>query len=334
MRTLSAIICCDASSLQGLGHLQRCKVLAQVIMARGGQAHILCINQGNDDFSAAVADISFTTVSLDCEFTSLASLVREQQANLLIVDHYRAGPVYQERLQRFGLPWLQFDYRHSFDFQARWVVNINPFATPSDYNGLCTASTRLLLGPQYAILRPEFSGAPRGAGIELANVLVMLGGGDDRGVAEALINWLFARNLEVCIVTTRINPRLLSLQRLAQCREGISVLVEPVDIAGLMRSADLAISAGGTTTFELVSQHVPFLSIALADNQVALCRAWEELGVSLHLGSYAGLTEANFNEQWARIEPRQERARMSEYSIALCDNAGAERIVKEIEAWS
>lgn len=334
MRMLSAIICCDASSLQGLGHLQRCKVLAQVIMARGGQAHILCINQGNDDFSATVAGISFTTVSLDCEFTSIATLVREQQANLLIVDHYRADPAYQERLKGFGLPWLQFDYRHAFDFQARWVVNINPFATPDDYKGLCTADTRLLLGPQYAILRPEFASAPRDSRAELTNVLVMLGGGDDRGVAEALINWLSARNLNVFLVTTRINPRLLALQQLAQCREGISVLVEPADIAGLMRSADLAISAGGTTTFELVSQHVPFLSIALADNQVALCRAWEELGVSLHLGSHAGLTEASFNEQWARIEPRHERARMSEYGIAFCDNAGAERIVKEIETWN
>ena len=333
MTILSAVLCCDASPQQGLGHLQRCRVLAQTIVARGGQAHILCITQNGSDLGPEPANVGMTMAPIGDEQRCLEKLVHERQATLLIIDHYRADPGYQRQLEEFALPWLQFDYRHAFEIRARWIVNINPFASADAYVGLVADNSRLLLGPQYAILRSEFN-VPNSYTVgEVRNVLVMLGGGDDRGVAQKLIGWLSKENVEMQLVTTRLNPRLADLQRLALENTMVSLLIEPPSIAELMCGADLAISAGGTTTFELVSQRIPFLSVALADNQVNLCKAWESLGVSLHLGNISELDEAGFHDKWRRVAPLEERMKMRQNASCHCDSAGAERIVREIETW-
>jgi UDP-2,4-diacetamido-2,4,6-trideoxy-beta-L-altropyranose hydrolase len=333
VKAFSAILCCDASAQQGLGHLQRCRVLAQAIVASGGSAYILCITQQGSALGPTGEEAGFTAVHLEQEWQCLGSLLREQRADLLIIDHYRAVPDYQRQLEAFGLPWLQFDYRQAFPIDARWIVNINPFANADAYADLRRADSRLLLGSRYAILRAEFDAPSHRPVGEVRQVLVMLGGGDDRGVAQSLASWLSPKSVDVLLVTTRLNPRLACLQELASHNPRFSLCIEPEDVAALMRRADLAICAGGTTTFELVSQGVPFLSIALAANQINLCEAWEALGVSLHLGNVAQLSETHFQDQWMRIMPVEQRMQMLRSSDSLCDNVGAERIVKEIQAW-
>lgn len=333
MNAFSAVLCCDASAQQGLGHLQRCRVLAQSIVAGGGRAHILCITQPGSELGMTDKEVGFTVALPRQEWECLGALIREWRADLLVIDHYRAAPDYQRQLEAFGLPWLQFDYRQVFPINARWIVNINPFANADAYAHLRGVDSRLLLGPRYAILRTEFDAPDSRSFGEVRQVLVMLGGGDDRGVAKMLAGWLSCDGVDVLLVTTHLNPRLACLQELARNNPALSVCVEPENVAGLMRRADLAICAGGTATFELVSQGVPFLSIALAENQINLCEAWEALGVSLHLGSVVQLSETRFRDHWMRILPIEQRMQMLRNAGPLCDNAGAERIVKEIRTW-
>jgi len=304
------------------------------MIARGGQAHVLCICSDDADFDPPSGSVGLTVAGPKHEWDCLARLISDQQANVLVIDHYRAIPDYQRQLEAFGLPWLQFDYRHAFDIRARWIVNISPTADVRDYASLCAESSRFLLGSRFAILRSEFK-APVPRPVEdIRSVLVMLGGGDDRGIAALLVDWLSReKGVHVSLVTTRVNPRLDQIQEQVRGNPALSLLIEPESIARLMRMSDVAICAGGTTTFELVSQAVPFLSVALADNQVNLCRAWEALGVSLHLGGIGELNELRFREQWARIASRDQRTNMQQKARNMCDNGGAERIVKEIETW-
>ena len=129
------------------------------------------------------------------------------------------------------------------------------------------------------------------------------------------------------------NTRVIPARLFGQKASGgkVEVLVEPKNIAELMRSADLAICAGGTTTFELVSQGLPFLSVAMADNQVELCHAWHARGVCIHMGLGRSLNQEAFLAHWEKIQPVAMRQAMRESGRGLADNQGAQRIREAVE---
>jgi UDP-2,4-diacetamido-2,4,6-trideoxy-beta-L-altropyranose hydrolase len=328
----AVLLCCDASAQKGLGHLQRCMVLAKTFVDGGGRAFILC--NGHVDltlFQPLSIELRVLELSPEQERQELVELVAYIGANVLVIDHYRATPAYQQMVQSLGVPWLQFDYRHAFTIQARWVVNITPCAQVADYAPLTEPACTLLLGPRFAILRAEFINPEPLAVGSLRRVLIMLGGGDDAGLAEKFIDWLSDVTITVCVVTTRSNPGMPRLMARAAALAHVEVLVEPKNIAELMRSADLAICAGGTTTFELVSQGLPFLSVAMADNQVELCHAWHARGVCIHMGLGRSLNQVAFRTHWEKIEPVVMRQAMRESARGLADNQGAQRIREAVE---
>lgn len=328
----SVLFCCDASPQKGLGHLQRCMVLAKAFVEAGGRAFILC--NGVVDpalFQPLSIGLRVLELSSEQEAQQLAELVADMQANVLVVDHYRATPEYQQMLRSLGLPWLQFDYRHAFDIQARWVVNINPFAQPADYASITRPECTLLLGPRFAILRSEFASAETRPVGPLRRALIMLGGGDDAGLAEKFADWLSDASVRICVVTTRANPGTRRLLSYAARSAHVEVLIEPDDIATLMSNSDVAICAGGTTTFELVSQGVPFLSVALADNQIELCKAWQARGVGIYMGHGHSLSREAFLAHWRDIELECTRQSMCRKGLGLADNQGAQRIREVVE---
>ena len=124
----------------------------------------------------------------------LVTLANKYGGAVVVLDDYRVGIIYQKVILEAGLKWLQFDGRADRPLWADWVVNANPAARQEDYaRHLQKPGARALLGPQYAVLRPEFSAVTprRYEKSKVTEVLVTFGGGDDRGailfVLQALL---------------------------------------------------------------------------------------------------------------------------------------------------
>ena len=128
----------------------------------------------------------------------------------------------------------------------------------------------------------------------------------------------------------RFEPLVGRFEELAVEAAAIPNRCEVVADAGRMPShfewADLAVSGAGSTCWELAYSGVPFVTIALAENQRLIAESLEDAGVSRHAGWYADLDEGALADTIGDLaDDRDARSRMASAGRALVDGYGAER---------
>jgi spore coat polysaccharide biosynthesis predicted glycosyltransferase SpsG len=219
-----------------------------------------------------------------------------------------------------------------FDFYAADVVlNQNISANAAMYDRR-ESFTRLLLGSEYVLLRPEFL-------VELRNreypatarkVLVTMGGSDSENLTRKVLLALLRleTNIEVRIVTGSGNPWHEELQILADRRAGFQLESSPANMAPLMRWADIAISGAGSTCWELAYLGLPAIVIALSRDQREIASALAQNQVAVSLGWHANLTEEQISDTLnSLLDDHSRRRAMSGRGLKLVDGRGAERVV-------
>lgn len=336
------VIRTDASARVGLGHLRRCATLGKRLKAMGAEVHFLTRTEDIDP-AMEVGGFAQTCVPLDPGLPPVADAVltadhcRRIGADRLIVDHYQADEAYQLVLRDAGVRWLQFDGAAKMPLWADWVVSMSPAADDAHYRTLQRrAQTRLLLGPRFAILRQEFLDwrAPRPVSRLATRLLLSFGGGDDRGACRACLSALEKGDkFEVMILSGSHNPQIPSIRQWLDRNPDVRVrlLLDDPDIARHMSGADIALTAGGTTTFETAMLGLPALIVEIADNQAPNARAWQRAGVAIDLGPLEKLDTAHLRAELVKLATDAElRERMAGLGRACVDGHGAERIAGEI----
>ncbi|MGH9649837.1 MAG: hypothetical protein ACRD3I_05135, partial [Terriglobales bacterium] len=155
------LIRADADLRMGTGHVMRCLALAQAWQDVAGQAEFLTTSDTPDILSRLRAEgMQVTPATLPAgsaaDAAHTASRAREIGASWVVVDGYQFDAAYQQALKSAGLKvlWVD-DYGHAPPYCADLVLNQNLCAEESFYLSR-EASTRLLLGACYALLRREF----------------------------------------------------------------------------------------------------------------------------------------------------------------------------------
>jgi len=255
--------------------------------------------------------------------------------SIIVVDDYRVDESYQQVLLMAGLRWLQFDSTASMPLWADWILNASPAACQEDYAKLLQKSNALaLVGPEYAVLRPEFSVLPSRIREEsdAINVLVTFGGGDDRGAILSTLKCLLpVTPAKVCfhVISGHHNPRNIEIKRWIQSVAGGRVIlhVNPAHMASIFLDCDIAIMAGGTTTFEAAACGLPMILITIAENQVNQAQAWHDLGIAVFLGRFSGLSADKLIHEFSRFLDVAWRQHVCNHSRLRVDGRGAERVV-------
>jgi spore coat polysaccharide biosynthesis predicted glycosyltransferase SpsG len=162
-------------------------------------------------------------------------------------------------------------------------------------------------------------------------VVISLGGGWDRGGIQPCLDALARRRerIRVQVLTTAANPSAPALQAWAaeHGRGWVEVQIDARDFASRLAAADLAIIAGGTTTFETAYLGVPALIIQIADNQAGQAAAWSHLGVADDLGPLATLDGHRLEAALdGIIADSGRRKHMSDTGQALVDGQGVYRV--------
>ena len=345
-RTL--LVRADASVSVGTGHAMRCLALAQAWQDAGGRA-VFAMTESTSSIQARLASETCTVVS----FSALAGtrddanqtivLAREQQAEWVVVDGYQFGADYQRALKGAGLRVLFLDdYRHARHYSADLVLNQNVGASAAIYEDR-EAQTRLLLGPRYALLRREFA-AWRQWNREILSschrVLVMMGGSDPENLTARAIEALAlgrVDGLEVTVIVGGSSPHLAAIN-LSAARSGLSIKVQKdaSNTAEFMAAADVAISAAGSTCWELCLLGLPALLVDVASNQTALAKELDRRGCAVHAGDRT-VSIGQLAAQLQRlIGSRELRQSLSSRSRELVDGNGARRVASVLrgtEGW-
>jgi UDP-2,4-diacetamido-2,4,6-trideoxy-beta-L-altropyranose hydrolase len=191
----------------------------------------------------------------------------------------------------------------------------------------------VLLGPRFALLRREF--APwrdwKRTNPQVAQrVLVTMGGSDPANVTRRVVEAILSLpQLEATVVVGGSNPHLAELRQLAGAGNSkLQILENATNMAELMAAADVAVSAAGTTSWELCLLGLPAILIDVAENQRALAQTLVKRGCAIHLGSLLEVSSKSVASQLELlIYSPEARLSLSNCGRGLLDDNGAERIV-------
>jgi spore coat polysaccharide biosynthesis predicted glycosyltransferase SpsG/RimJ/RimL family protein N-acetyltransferase len=249
-----------------------------------------------------------------------------------VVDGYAFAEAFLSCLRDEGMRILliaddaQAGYQH-----AHLVLNHNIYAEASRYPALADQG-RLLLGPQYALLRQEFLDwtlwerkIPQSA----KRLVITMGGGDVENLTGRILAMLLPHpvaDLEVKVGLGDAFRHAASVQALERPSR-VALLSSPPDMAAVFAEADLAMTAGGGTCLESAFMGLPSLLIPFAENQRPVAEGFHRRGVAIDLGWHEQIDWVHLPEKILDLsEDAQARRRMSSLGRRLVDGRGARRI--------
>lgn len=314
---------CAAGSTVGGGHVMRSLTLARALETRGATCAFLV----SPEVAPEVAKL------LDAFAPDMARANSDDGFDALVFDSY-ALTAHDHRAVAKGRPALVIDDLADRPLAADLVLDSGPARTARDYAGLVPPTARLLLGPGYAPVRPAFAAlreaalARRAERAPVGRILVSLGLTDVGGVTGRVVDLLrpIVGAARLDIVLGGGASSLPALRALAADDPRLTLHVDTPRMPELILAADLAIGAGGSTTWERCVLALPTLTLILADNQVAAARALEAAGVTTCLAVEAPDFDAAFvDASRMLLADADKRAALSRASAAVCDGRGAER---------
>jgi UDP-2,4-diacetamido-2,4,6-trideoxy-beta-L-altropyranose hydrolase len=288
----------DASLVIGTGHVMRCKTLADELRDKGAEIHFIC-REHPGHLIHLLRNAGYITVALpeidkkdDASRTAsdnyVAWLAREQSQDArqtmealsdfkpdwLVIDHYGIDITWERLLRPYIGNILVIDDLANRPHDCELLLDQNLYlGMEKRYSGLVPSTTRQLLGPRYALLRPEFRKARKTLrerdGI-VRRILIFFGGVDPTGETEKsllALQQLELTNISVKVVVGSNNPRTEIIQEKCSAIPYVSFHQQVSNMAELMEESDLALGAGGSTTWERCALGLPCLTIIVADNQ-------------------------------------------------------------------
>ena len=344
MKLGTILVRADASVEIGTGHVMRCLALAQAWQDAGGRA-VFAMTKTIPAISDRLRREGMEIVSLTAEsgaaedVSQTLTAANLNQANWVILDGYSFGSQYQREIKHAGKKLLFLDDNaHCSHYCADLVLNQNIHAHEGMY-ARRDKRTRLLLGLRFALLRREFSngrGQPRVVADIGRKVLVAFGGCDPGNATASAIealDCLPSGSLEVSVVAGGGNPHLETLKQMcARGRHPTRIVQDPKSMMDLMLWADVAISAAGSTCWEICFLGLPAMLIAVAENQKPGAEELARREIAQYLGCVGSFSpERLAAELHELLECKPRRDAMSAAGQKLIDGQGSNRVVTAMQ---
>jgi UDP-2,4-diacetamido-2,4,6-trideoxy-beta-L-altropyranose hydrolase len=280
-----------------------------------------------DAFAPGAARVSAAST----EPRDLAAAIGAEAFDAVVFDHYGLSSR-DHRAMGQGRPVLVIDDLADRPLGADLVVDSGPARRAEDYDGLVPEDCRLLLGPNFAPVRPEFAALRETAlawrGEPVQRILVAMGLTDVGGVTARVVERLRPRIGEagLDIVLGSGAPSLAGLTKVARRDKRLSVHVDTPHMARLTAEADIAVGAAGSSTWERCTLGLPTLMLILAENQRPAAKALADRGAALAVDLSARDFDAQFDRALMRLLLDADlRRRLAAASAEVCDGQGAQR---------
>ena len=329
----------DAGPKVGGGHLMRCLTLAAALAQRGA-ACAFVDHPGAAAMLDAFAEPRMTRLAVgELDVHAARQVAADWAADAVVVDHYGVACAQEQALQAPGRLMAVIDDLADRPHDCDLLLDPGLGRDASSYAGLIPTRATALTGPDYALVRPEFA-ALRPASLErrrqgapVQRLLIALGLTDLEAITARVVEAVIpvADGLELDVVVGRGAASLPALAALSGDNPRLQVYVETTGMGALMAAADLAVGAGGSSTWERACLGLPSLNLVLADNQRGLAVELERRGASVLLeASNSRLGERLRAEVAALRVDGSRREALSEASARLCDGRGAERAAEAL----
>lgn len=358
-----AVFRTDASGQIGTGHAVRCLTLADALKQNGFDCQFICRTLPGDLAEslrarghalymlpsaqtggewAQASDRAHHAHWLGADWKTDAAqtltAIEGKTADWLIVDHYaideRWESVLRSNCRRIMVIDDLADRQHDCDL----LLDQNLIAGwQHRYDDKVAADCELLLGPAYALLQPVYADLrPRVPPREgpVRRILVYFGGADTNnltGKAVSALASLGRAGIDVDVVINPAHDHAPAI-RAAVGNHPSMVLHEGLpSLARLMVSADLAIGASGTNSWERCCLGLPTLVVTLAENQKPIAAELDRLGLIRLLGHKDEINVAGLaREISAVLDGRRPFGRIG--GQIDIDGKGAQRVAAALSA--
>lgn len=347
----------DASLQIGSGHVMRCLTLADELQQRGAEIMFICrehcghlidliegkgypvarLPQAEVPYTPAPDDVAHAAwlgVSWQKDAAETVTALGTTKPHWLIVDHYaldgRWGGELRPRAGNIMVIDDLADRPHDCDL----LLDQNLYLQmETRYDGLVAESCQRLLGPRYALLRPEFATARRNLRQrdgKVKRVLVFFGGVDPGGETQKALQVLASlpnREFAVDVVVGGGSMHKKQIQEFCATYPGFHYYCHVGNMAELMAAADLSVGAGGTATWERCAVGLPSLVLTVAENQKELAKNGAQDGLFFFLGDAPSVSPGKLLDSLKSLLALPETLQFySRRCLSTVDARGAGRI--------
>lgn len=323
----------DANKEIGSGHVMRCLSVAAALKKQGQQVCFILADEGAlpllQERGQAYQILHTAYNDMEQELGQFASLLRSQKPDLLLVDSYFTTEHYLRTVREY-VKTVCMDDVPRFAYPVDGIINYNIYGDCLPYEEI----QQLYLGVAYAPLREQFQGIAYTVRPVVKDVLITTGGSDKYNLAGKILEEVLSGQ-ETAVFTYHVvsgafNPHYDTLRKLSEVHKNIRLYQNVKDMAALMQQADIAITAGGSTMYELCAVGVPILCFSFVDNQELIVETFAQKGLVYYGGNYLKEQEAFAGNVAAALTAlaasKELRQQYSQKEKQLIDGCGAERI--------
>ncbi len=331
----TAVFRFDASPAIGGGHAMRSGALAAALAGEGWRT--ICATQEETiETVPGVLDQFDDVRRLDSreagEIDEIASGVGGP-FEAVVLDHYGRDRAFDRACRRIASCVTVVEDRpevlHDCD------ILVNP-SIQTDREPPGNSRYDSLLGPRYALLRPSFRESRERTALnrEYGSLLLLCGYTDNQNLTERLFDALDGapgmRTVHVVLGAANAHRDRLQ-RRLRRAVAPVHLHVDPSPITDLMSRAALAVTAAGSTCWELACLGVPMVTVVTAANQIPVDRTLREAGASAGTADDALDTRLRATVVELMADDTRRR-RMAACGRELVDGYGAARVAQAIGA--
>lgn len=357
----------DASSMIGSGHLMRCLTLANALKMEGAEIyfisrhlllpyqsliqqaftlHLLPTNKHMHHIETTQQSIYENWLGTTWEEDANDSchiLKTLSNVDLLVVDHYGIDARWETYVRSHVKKILVIDDLANRAHDCDSLLDQNYYyGKESRYEHLVPKNTLCLLGPQFALLRPEFQKArqlfPRleRTHLPVKRINICFGGVDAKGdtikVLTMLKPWLDEKKLQIDVIVSSACSHIDVINEWVKQYSSIRLYISPPNLAELLALADIGIGAVGSMIWERACVGLPSITLAIAENQQQLAEDTARAGMHLFLGKSSSVSTEQLQAAISLLLNNSPlRQNFADNSLHLTDGQGTQRVVRQIK---
>lgn len=305
----------DASAEMGAGHLMRMLALGQFLSDAGYEIHFATVPH-HPQFSERLKSEGFQVHGLTQasawnaqedlrQFLKVASGI---QPSWVVLDGHHFDANYELGIKRSSCNLLRIVDVPSRHYYADAILNQNYGAENMTYS--VEKDGRVFAGLKYVMLRREFRQAvlsKKQENDKSFHILVTLGNISDKTDKLNLkiiqgFSELEHKNVTVTFIARRMDADAADIKKAAKdVFWPIEIKSRVMNMAEEMTRADLAITSGGSTMWELMYMRVPFLAASLTQAQKDYLPLLAENDLCVNLGWHEDVTPASVAQEVGRL---------------------------------
>jgi UDP-2,4-diacetamido-2,4,6-trideoxy-beta-L-altropyranose hydrolase len=353
----------DSSSKIGIGHVMRCLALANEIREMGGLCLFISrplngninklIKKKNFELLELKKPVrkinnilrgsnhpNYASVSWEEDAKETINILSKMNIRWLIIDHYSLCSLWENELSGHVSNILVIDDIGDRAHQCNILLDQNLDANKLKYQHLIPKKCKALLGPKYALLRPEFKekrhkSLEKRKGRKLKRILLNFGGSDSKDfvkkVLSAIAKHKLRPDISIYIISNKFsgneNPYVKLIDRI---HNSIKCFAIVDNLAEILLDIDLVVGAAGSSSWERCCLGVPSIVFSIAENQNEIAKSLSQAGAAIYM-SEINLKDGSFVKKLDELaEPNGILSCMSEKALNIVDGNGIKRIVKKL----